>query len=321
MKLNIPDELYNELKDKTTDSSYDTVDEYVSEILDRILAKTRKSKSPEIITTRTSSAKLKELESKSIYIIREAYKHLKPLALLWSIGKDSTTALWLIRKAFYGKIPFPVIHIDTTYKFPEMYKFRDHWAKEWGLNLQVSTNTDAIAKGIGYDTHDGFTCCHELKTVALQQTIEKDKLKALFVGIRRDEHGIRSKERFFSPRNKEFQWNYKDQPPELWNQFNTSSAPDEHIRVHPILHWTELDIWEYIRQENIPICELYFAKNGKRFRSLGCMPITKPVKSTASNVDEIIEELKISKEAERSGRSQDKEQADTMQRLRALGYM
>jgi sulfate adenylyltransferase subunit 2 len=264
---------------------------------------------------------LDELENKSIYIIREAYRHFKPIALLWSIGKDSTTLLWLIRKAFYGKIPFPVIHIDTTYKFPQMYTFRDHYAKEWNLNLLIEKNEDALRRGISYDTHDAFTCCHELKTVALQQAIKKHKFQALFVGIRRDEHNIRSKERYFSPRDKEFQWNYKDQPPELWEQFRTSVQSDDHIRVHPLLHWTELDIWQYIKREGIPICELYFATNGKRYRSLGCMPITNPIDSDADTVDKIIDELKATKGAERAGRAQDKEQAHTMQRLRALGYM
>jgi len=264
---------------------------------------------------------LDQLENKSIYIIREAFYQYKNLALLWSIGKDSTTLLWLVRKAFFGQVPFPVMHIDTTYKFPEMYKFRDKYAKEWNLNLLVEKNQTAIDKGIGYETHDGFTCCHELKTVALQQAIIKHNLKALLVGIRRDEHGIRAKERYFSPRTIDFKWNYNDQPPELWDQYKSKVGKETHIRVHPILHWTEIDIWEYIRREKIPINKLYFSNGKQRYRSLGCMPITKPIESTANTVDEIIEELKNTKEDERAGRSQDKESASTMEKLRSLGYM
>ncbi|MBU1131201.1 sulfate adenylyltransferase subunit 2 [Patescibacteria group bacterium] len=264
---------------------------------------------------------LDELENKSIYIIREAYNRYQKIAQLWSIGKDSTTLLWLCRKAFFDKIPFPMVHIDTTFKFPAMYKFRDKYAKEWGLDLIVASNQEALQKGIGYKTHDAFTCSHELKTVALQQVIAKYGFKALLLGIRRDEHGIRAKERYFSPRNQEFKWNYHDQPPELWDQYKTKAAAETHLRVHPLLHWTELDVWEYIKRENIPVNELYFAKNGQRYRSLGCMPITKPIKSQADTIDKIIEELKNSTEAERAGRAQDKEQMYTMQKLRSLGYM
>lgn len=264
---------------------------------------------------------LDELENKSIYIMREAYKQFKNVALLWSIGKDSTTMLWLARKAFFGKIPFPVMHIDTTYKFPEMYKFREHWANEWGLKLLVAKNDEAIEKGVGYDTHDAFTCCHELKTVALQKAIEKHKFKALFVAIRRDEHGVRAKERVFSPRNMEFKWDYKDQPAELWDQYKSKTDAEQHIRVHPMLHWTEFDIWAYAEREGLPVNELYFAKNGKRYRSLGCMPITVPIESNADTVPKIVEEIRQSKTSERAGRSQDKEQTHTMQKLRSLGYM
>tara|TARA_Y100000310_G_C20699363_1_gene828294 strand:+ start:4872 stop:5675 length:804 start_codon:yes stop_codon:yes gene_type:complete len=264
---------------------------------------------------------LTKLENDSIYIIREAYKQDKNMALLWSIGKDSTTLLWLCRKAFFGKIPFPVIHIDTTFKFPEMYTFRDKFAKEWELNLIITQNDEAIKKGVNYSTNDAFTCCHELKTVALQKAILQHKFRSLLVGIRRDEHGIRAKERVFSPRNIDFKWNYKDQPVEMWDQYKSESDDQTHNRVHPLLGWTELNIWEYTLRENIPVNELYFAKNGKRYRSLGCMPITNPIESNASTVPEIIEELKKSKTAERSGRAQDKEQAYMMQKLRSLGYM
>lgn len=264
---------------------------------------------------------LDELESKSIFIIREAYKQFKNICLLWSIGKDSTALLWLCRKAFYGKIPFPVMHIDTTYKFPQMYTFRDKLAEQYGLNLLVEKNEEALNQGVGYDTHDSLTVCTELKTNALKQSIAKHKFRGLLVGIRRDEHGIRAKERYFSPRNEDFKWDYKNQPPELWQQYKAKAEEKEHIRVHPLLHWTELDIWRYIEKEGIPVNELYFAKNGKRYRSLGCMPITKPIDSTADTIPKIIEELKKTKTAERSGRAQDKENANAMQQLRALGYM
>ncbi len=264
---------------------------------------------------------LDRLENQSIYIIREAYKKFNNLACLWSIGKDSTTLLWLIKKAFFGKVPFPVMHIDTTFKFPEMIKFREQYAKEWGLNLIVEKNEEALKRGISYDTHDALTVCHELKTVALQSSIQKHKFKGLFVGIRRDEEGTRAKERYFSPRNIDFKWNYKDQPPELWDQFKTDFDNKTHIRVHPLLHWTELNIWEYIERENIPVCNLYFAKNGKRYRSLGCMPITKPFESNAKTIKEIVEELKHTKTTERSGRDQDHQEEYAMQKLRIMGYM
>jgi len=264
---------------------------------------------------------LDKLENESIYIIREAYNKFKNIALLWSIGKDSTTLLWLCRKAFFGKIPFSVVHIDTTYKFPEMYAFREKYAQEWGLKLLIAKNEEALKQGISYETHDALTCCDQLKTVALKQAIKNFGFQALFVGIRRDEHGIRAKERYFSPRNKEFKWDYKNQPPEMWGQYKLKKQEDEHLRIHPLLHWTELDIWRYMERENIPANELYFAKDGKRYRSLGCMPITKPIKSDADTVPKIIKELETTKAPERAGRSQDKETAYAMQKLRSLGYM
>lgn len=264
---------------------------------------------------------LDQLESKSVFVIREAYHQFKNLAILWSIGKDSTTLLWLVRKAFYGRVPFPVMHIDTTFKFPEMYAFRDKYAKEWDLDLIIETNQEAIEKGVNYDDHDAFTCCHELKTVALQKAIVKRDYDALLVGIRRDEHNIRAKERYFSPRTIEFEWDYKNQSAELWDHYRKDVSAGKHMRVHPLLHWTELDIWEYIKRENIPTNVLYFANEGKRYRSLGCMPITESTDSEADTIDKIVEELKTTDVAERSGRSQDKEKAYMMQKLRSLGYM
>ena len=161
----------------------------------------------------------------------------------------------------------------------------------------------------------------DAKTNGLKQAIAKHNYDALLVGIRRDEHGIRAKERVFSPRDQNFQWNYEDQPAELWDQYMSREEEDQHSRVHPLLGWTEVDIWRYIQRENIPTSELYFAKDGKRYRSLGCMPITKPVDSDADTIEKIIAEIETSDETERSGRAQDKEDADTMQKLRALGYM
>ncbi|HHL40091.1 MAG TPA: sulfate adenylyltransferase subunit 2 [Deltaproteobacteria bacterium] len=264
---------------------------------------------------------LSALENKSIFIIREAYYRFRNIAMLWSVGKDSTTLLWLCRKAFFGRIPFPVIHIDTGYKFPEMYRFRDEYARKWGLNLIVGRNEEKIAEGMGPDKGAKLDCCNELKTNALKQTIAKYGIDALLLGIRRDEHGIRAKERVFSPRDDDFKWNYEDQPAELWDQYKSTAAEDNHFRIHPILHMTELDIWRYIRRENIPLSELYLARDGKRYRSLGCVPCCGPVESTASNVDEIIYEIEHSTTSERAGRAQDKEDAYTMQKLRSLGYM
>jgi len=263
---------------------------------------------------------LKDLENRSIYILREAYAEFKRPAVLWSTGKDSTATLWLCRKAFFGKIPFPVIHIDTTYKFKQMYTFRDNLAKDWGMNLIIARNEEAIEKGVC--PNDGkFECCNKLKTEALMKCLEENRFDALILAIRRDEHGIRAKERYFSPRDVDFKWNYKDQPLEMWDQYQSVTDDKTHTRVHPILHWRELDVWEYVRQEKLPVNPMYFAKDGERYRSLGCEPCTFTIKSYARTIDEIIEELMVTKIAERSGRAQDKEKAFTMQKLRALGYM
>jgi sulfate adenylyltransferase subunit 2 len=266
--------------------------------------------------------RLEQLENRSIYLIREAYYKFKgSIAMLWSMGKDSTALLWLCRKAFFGKLPFPVIHIDTGYEFTEMYRFRDRLVEEWGLNLIIGKNIQKIEEGIGPHIGDKLLCCTELKTNALKNVIKQYKLKAILLGIRRDEHGIRAKERYFSPRDESFQWDYQNQPAELWDQYKSQAKEDDHYRVHPLLHFTEADVWEYVKREDVPVVELYFSKNGKRFRSLGCTTCCSPVDSSASNIDEIIEELKISNTSERAGRAQDKENLYTMQKLRALGYM
>ena len=265
--------------------------------------------------------KLTQLENRSIYIIREAYVHFRNIAMLWSIGKDSTTLLWMIRKAFYGKIPFPIMHIDTGYKFKEIYQFRDEYAKKWNLDLRVARNEEATAAGVGPKTGEKLACCSALKTDALRQAIARYKFRAILLGIRRDEHGIRAKERYFSPRDENFQWDYRNQPPEFWDQYKSEAEDHSHLRVHPLLHWRELDVWSYVLRENIPITDLYFAKNGARYRSIGCATCCAPVPSTASSVKEIVEELQVTKTAERSGRAQDKESVYAMQKLRALGYM
>ncbi|MDD4909428.1 MAG: sulfate adenylyltransferase subunit 2 [Candidatus Omnitrophica bacterium] len=263
---------------------------------------------------------LDELENTSIFIIREAHYKFANIAALWSIGKDSTTLLWLCRKAFFGKIPFPIIHIDTGYKFPQMYKFRDIYAEKWGLDLIVGRNEKAIEKGSSPEK-GRLECCDLLKTEALKQTIAGHDLKALLLGIRRDEHGIRAKERYFSPRDDKFRWDYQNQPAELWEHYKSSLEKEGHFRVHPLLHWTELNIWQYIKREKIPVTGLYFARGGKRYRSIGCVPCCRPVDSKADTIDKIIDELKTTRIAERSGRAQDKENAYAMQKLRSLGYM
>jgi sulfate adenylyltransferase subunit 2 len=264
---------------------------------------------------------LDDLENQSIFIFREAYHAFKNVCMPWSMGKDSNVLVWLARKAFLGRVPFPVLHIDTTYEFPEMLEFREWAMKHHNLNLIVKTNTEARARGVGYETHDPVTVTHELKTVALQQVLAEYKWDALITGIRRDEDPTRAKERYFSPRNAQFEWDYKDQPPEFWGQFVTGASKGEHVRVQPLLDWTEVDIWRYIQRENIPIPQMYFTRDGKRFRSLGCSPITQPIESNASTIEEIIAELEATKTTERAGRAQDHYERNAMQKLRAKGFL
>lgn len=290
---------------------------------------------------------LESLESQSVHILREAYREFKSLVMLWSIGKDSTVLLWLARKAFFGHVPFPLMHIDTSYKIPEMIDYRNNIALEWKLNLLIGQNKPAIEQKLTYPDGkvDRLTCCKSLKSEALKHTLagewpryrlnhttgkfepdaNKEAYTGVIVGVRADEEGSRSKERYFSPRDKQSDWNVDDQPPELWNQYKTDFAPGTHIRVHPLLDWTELNIWEYIDKENIPITSLYFDNGkGKRYRSLGCFPCTTPVDSAAKNVKEIITELrsgKFANIAERSGRAQDKDDGGGLETLRREGYM
>lgn len=264
---------------------------------------------------------LDHLENQSVFILREAYHTFKNICMPWSMGKDSNVLIWLASKAFFGKVPFPLLHIDTTYEFPEMLEFREWATTHYGLKLIVKINEEARARGIGYETHDPVTVTHELKTVALQQVLAEHKFDALITGIRRDEDSTRAKERYFSPRNAQFEWDYKDQPPEFWGQFVSAPAKGEHVRVQPLLDWTEVDIWRYIQRENIPIPQMYFARNGKRFRSLGCSAITHPIDSDADNIDKIIEELQNTRTSERAGRAQDHHERNAMQKLRAKGFM
>lgn len=290
---------------------------------------------------------LDALETQSVFILREAYRSFKDLVMLWSIGKDSTVLLWLARKAFFGHVPIPLMHIDTNFKIPEMIEYRNKFALEWKLNLIVGQNKKALDSKQTFP--DGnltrINCCKKLKSEALKHTlsgewprwvmdhnigefVEDEKSQSftgVIVGARADEEGSRSKERYFSPRDRHSEWDVAEQPPELWNQFNTDFAPGTHIRIHPLLDWTELNIWEYIEREKIPIIDLYFDKGtGRRYRSLGCAPCTGTVDSTAKNVSEIIDELKsgkFSNIAERSGRQQDAEDGGGLETLRRDGYM
>jgi len=265
---------------------------------------------------------LDDLESKSIYIIREAYwEYRDNLAILWSMGKDSTTLVHLVRKAFFGKIPIPVIHIDTTFKFKQIYEFRDKYTRQWNLKLIIAQNDKALEENMS-PKKGRFACCTALKTEALKQVIERHNLKALLVAIRRDEHAIRAKERYFSLRDREFKWDYQNQPLELWAEYyKTEGEIGTHFRIHPLLHWREIDIWRYIKKEKLPVVNLYFAKRGRRYRSIGCECCCEPIESSADTIDKIIKEIQTTTVSERSGRAQDKEKEYTMQKLRSLGYM
>jgi len=265
---------------------------------------------------------LEKLENDSIYIIREAYWLYKnKLAFLWSCGKDSTALMHLIRKSFFGTIPFPVIHLDTTFKFKEIYLFRDAMLRDWNINLVISRNQQALERGMSPGA-GREACCNALKTDALKQVIKDYGLQALLLGIRRDEHSVRAKERYFSPRTEDFRWDYFNQPLEIWNQFHKLKEDEKrHVRIHPMLGWSEIDIWRYTKEERLPVVNLYFAKNGRRYRSIGCESCCEPVSSKADSIDKIIKELETTRVSERSGRSQDKEKPFMMQKLRSLGYM
>jgi sulfate adenylyltransferase subunit 2 len=290
---------------------------------------------------------LDALESRAVYILREAYAGFKSLAMLWSIGKDSTVMLHLARKAFLGNVPFPLIHIDTSFKIPEMIAYRDKLAREWKLKMIVGRNDEALkAKRTFPDgAVDRLTCCGLLKTQALKDVVsgegvrrvlnlktgryeldaDKEPFTGIIAGIRADEEGTRSKERYFSPRSQDQRWDLGDQPPEFWNQYKTEFEPGTHVRIHPLLDWREVDVWDYIRREKIPTVSLYYDQGtGKRYRSLGCYPCTFPVESKAKNPAQIVAELRTGKfqnVAERSGRAQDADDGGTLENLRREGYM
>jgi sulfate adenylyltransferase subunit 2 len=261
---------------------------------------------------------LDHLENESVFILREAYRRLKPLALLWSLGKDSNVLVWLARKAFLGQIPFPVMHVDTGRKFAEMYAFRERYAKEWKLDLLIGLcpPLEEIDPTLPPAARSAAR-----KTIGLANLIARHELAGVIAGIRRDEQATRAKERVFSPRGADSRWDVRNQPPEFWDQYTVPTDPLAHVRVHPLLAWREIDIWRYIERENIPVVDLYFSHGGLRYRSLGDQDITAPVPSHAATVAEVIEELALTRSAERAGRAMDNESEDAFERLRASGYL
>jgi len=293
---------------------------------------------------------LKELEAEAIHIIREVAAEFENPVMLYSIGKDSSVMVRLAEKAFApGKVPFPLMHIDSKWKFKEMVEFRDHYAKENNWDLIVEYNKEGFEKGIGPFTHGSKVHTDVMKTQALLAALDKHKFDAAFGGARRDEEKSRAKERIFSFRNEFHQWDPKNQRPELWNIYNTKVHKGESIRVFPISNWTELDIWNYIRLENIPIVPLYFAKerpvvetNGTlvmvdddrmpkeiaekaemkmvRFRTLGCYPLTGAVESEATTIEEIVEEMMTVTVSERTTRVIDFDQDGSMEQKKREGY-
>tara|TARA_B100000214_G_scaffold155755_1_gene111670 strand:+ start:185 stop:1084 length:900 start_codon:yes stop_codon:yes gene_type:complete len=293
---------------------------------------------------------IEKLESESIHIIREVVAEFENPVMLYSIGKDSSVMLHLAQKAFApNKIPFKLMHIDTTWKFKEMIFFREETAKNYNLDLLVHINEEGVRDKISPITHGSKIHTDIMKTQALKQALDKYRFDAAFGGARRDEEKSRSKERIFSFRDKSHRWDPKNQKPELWNLFNTKINKDESVRVFPLSNWTEIDVWQYIYQEKIPIVPLYFAKtrpiikrdnmlimvdddrlelkqNEKieqiqvRFRTLGCYPLTAAVESSASSVEEILIELLETKHSERQGRLIDNDQIGSMERKKQEGY-
>ncbi len=261
---------------------------------------------------------LDQLEAKSIYILREAFHRIPSLGLLWSLGKDSNVLIHLSRKAFVGRVPFPVLHLDTGLEFPEAYAFRDRYADEWGISLIADPCPPLEAVD---PTLPPASRVAARKSLGLQQALERHALDGFVVGIRRDEQATRAKERVFSPRTASGEWAVRDQPAELWDQFSVDLKPGTHVRVHPLLDWTELDVWRYIEREGIPVVPLYFAREGKRFRSLGEIGITFPVPSQAATIRDVIAELAVTRTPERAGRTMDRETEDSFERLRVGGYL
>ncbi len=293
---------------------------------------------------------LELLEAESIYIFREVAAEFDNPVMLYSIGKDSSVLLHLARKAFHpGKIPFPLLHVDTNWKFREMIAFRDNAAKKLGLDLIVYKNPEGLAMGISPFKHGSATHTDIMKTQALKQALSKYKFDAAIGGARRDEEKSRAKERVYSFRDANHRWDPKNQRPELWNIFNGRINKGESIRVFPLSNWTELDVWQYIYLENIEIVPLYFSarrpvverdsvkimvdddrmplEDGEvpkqeliRFRTLGCYPLTGAISSTASTLPEIIQEMLLTKTSERQGRVIDSDQSGSMERKKAEGY-
>lgn len=293
---------------------------------------------------------LQQLEAESIHIIREVAAEFANPVMMYSVGKDSAVMLHLARKAFYpGKIPFPLMHVDTTWKFKEMIAFRDHMAEKYGFDLLVHQNPEGLAMNINPFVHGSATHTDIMKTQGLKQALNKWKFDAAFGGARRDEEKSRAKERVYSFRDKNHRWEPKSQRPELWNTYNGQVNQGESIRVFPLSNWTELDIWQYIYQENIEIVPLYFAKERPvverdgvkimvdddrfelqegeeikyekvRFRTLGCYPLTGAINSDAETLPEIIEEMLIATTSEREGRLIDSDQAASMELKKREGY-
>jgi sulfate adenylyltransferase subunit 2 len=293
---------------------------------------------------------LKSLENESIQIFREVVAEFDNPVMLYSVGKDSSVLLHLARKAFYpGKIPFPLLHVDTTWKFKEMIAFRDRVAKEYGFELLVHQNPDGLAMNISPFTHGSSKHTDIMKTQGLKQALNKYKFDAAFGGARRDEEKSRAKERVYSFRDNHHRWDPKNQRPELWNIYNGRVDKGESIRVFPLSNWTELDIWQYIYLENIQIPQLYFSKprpvverdgtlimvdddrmpmqpgetptlKSVRFRTLGCYPLTGAVESTAATLPEIIQEMLLTKTSERQGRVIDHDSTGSMEKKKMEGY-
>ncbi|MEH6649435.1 MAG: sulfate adenylyltransferase subunit CysD [Motiliproteus sp.] len=293
---------------------------------------------------------LKQLETESIHIIREVAAEFENPVMLYSIGKDSAVMLHLARKAFLpGKPPFPLMHVDTTWKFKEMIEFRDRMAKEVGMELIVHVNEEGVKQGIGPFTHGSAKHTDVMKTQALKQALDKYGFDAAFGGARRDEEKSRAKERIYSFRDENHRWDPKNQRPELWKTYNGKVNKGESIRVFPLSNWTELDIWQYIHLEQVPIVPLYLAaerpvverdgtlimvddermpmKEGEvpqmksvRFRTLGCYPLTGAVESVAKTLPEIIQEMLLTKTSERQGRMIDHDQAASMEKKKQEGY-
>lgn len=293
---------------------------------------------------------LKLLEAESIQIFREVAAEFDNPVMLYSVGKDSSVLLHLARKAFHpGKIPFPLLHVDTTWKFREMIEFRDRIAKEYGFDLLTHTNPEGIAMGMGPFTHGSAKHTDVMKTQALKQALNHYKFDAAFGGARRDEEKSRAKERVYSFRDKNHRWDPKNQRPELWSIYNSQVDPGESIRVFPLSNWTELDIWQYIYKEGIEIPDLYLAKERPvverdgtlimvddermpleegekpmmkkvRFRTLGCYPLTGAVESDATTLPEIIQEMLLTKTSERQGRVIDSDSAGSMEKKKMEGY-